>query len=61
MTHPHGTQSVRIVDVEMSFGNMVVFIIKWSLASIPAALILGFFGFTVFVVFSRAASRFAGG
>jgi 1-acyl-sn-glycerol-3-phosphate acyltransferase len=31
---------VAIVDVNMPFGSMVVFIIKWALASVPAALIL---------------------
>jgi len=31
---------VVITDVNMPFGSMVVFIIKWTLASIPAMIIL---------------------
>jgi len=38
---------VAVVDLKMSFWSMVVFMVKWSLASIPAMLILAlplFFG-----------------
>lgn len=35
-------QEVVVADVDMSFGNMVRFMIKWAIASIPAVLILGF-------------------
>jgi len=31
---------VTVVDVQMPFGSMVVFILKWALASIPALIIL---------------------
>lgn len=31
---------VTVVDLKMSFGSMVVFMVKWSIASIPALLIL---------------------
>jgi hypothetical protein len=31
---------VVVVDVRMSFGSMVIFMVKWAIASIPAALIL---------------------
>ena len=31
---------VRIVRIDMPFQNMVEFMVKWALASIPAALIL---------------------
>lgn len=33
-------QHVSVRDVSMPFGSMVVFILKWTLASIPAMLIL---------------------
>jgi hypothetical protein len=33
-------QRVIVTDVDMPFGSMVVFIIKWTLASIPALIIL---------------------
>ncbi len=31
---------VTITDIQMPFGSMVVFIIKWTIASIPAMIIL---------------------
>ena len=43
-------QHVIVKDFEMSFGSMVVFMIKWSVAAIPALGILGFVGFA-FVLF----------
>ncbi|HMP77744.1 MAG TPA: hypothetical protein PKE12_15720, partial [Kiritimatiellia bacterium] len=33
-------QDVRVVDVKMPFGSMVIFMIKWALAAIPAMIIL---------------------
>lgn len=36
----NGAQPVVVVDVRMSFFSMVVFMVKWVLASIPAAIIL---------------------
>ena len=37
-----GTQTVEISDIDMPFGSMVVFMVKWAIASIPAFLILMF-------------------
>lgn len=31
----------NVMDVQMSLGSMVVFMIKWAIASIPAGLVLG--------------------
>ena len=31
---------VEITDVKMPFGSMVVFMVKWAIASIPAIIIL---------------------
>lgn len=31
---------VVVTNVKMPFGSMVIFMIKWALASIPAAIIL---------------------
>lgn len=45
-SHTGGTPQVMNVivrDIEMSFGSMVVFILKWVLASIPAMLIMFIF------------------
>ena len=41
---PHKTQSVKITDINMPFGSMVFFMIKWVLASIPAFIILSIVG-----------------
>ena len=35
-----GIQQVIVTDIQMSFGSMVVFMIKWAIAIIPAAIIL---------------------
>jgi hypothetical protein len=35
-----GRTEVTVVDVQMPFGSMVVFILKWTLAAIPAMIIL---------------------
>lgn len=35
---------VVVVDVRMPFGSMVVFMVKWTLASIPALIILAVVG-----------------
>jgi hypothetical protein len=34
------TMQVVVTDIHMSFSSMVVFMVKWSLASIPAFIIL---------------------
>lgn len=47
-----GSQVV-VTDIRMGFGSMVVFMIKWALASIPAGLIL--------IAFSLVASTFLTG
>ena len=40
-----GAQPVVVLDVNMSFGSMIIFMIKWALAAIPALLILSLIGF----------------
>lgn len=35
-----GKQEVIVTDIRMSFGSMVLFMVKWAIASIPAAIIL---------------------
>lgn len=46
-----GVQPVVVVDVHMRFGSMVMFMIKWAVASIPALLILLVIAFIVQRVF----------
>jgi CHASE2 domain-containing sensor protein len=41
---------VIVKDIEMEFGSMVLFMIKWAIAAIPAAIIL-FLGATIVVTF----------
>jgi len=39
---------VSIVDVRMPFQSMVVFMVKWAIASIPAFIVLGITGSMLF-------------
>jgi uncharacterized membrane protein YvbJ len=36
-----GTTSVRVVDFDIPIGQMMVLMIKWAIAAIPAAIIIG--------------------
>ena len=50
-------QRVRVTDVDMSFGSMVGFMVKWAIAAIPALIILaalGFLGFMFLTIFFAA-------
>lgn len=51
---------VSVVDVDMPFGSMVTFMVKWALAAIPAFLILGFIGAVVVAVFAAFGSALGG-
>lgn len=42
----------RIKDIEMPFGSMVIFMIKWAIAAIPAAIILLIIGGAVWFLFA---------
>ena len=39
---PHPASPVRIVDIQMPFASMVGFMVKWTIAAIPALFILFF-------------------
>jgi hypothetical protein len=39
---------VVVTDIQMPFGSMVVFMIKWTLAAVPAAAILIVIGAVTF-------------
>jgi hypothetical protein len=41
---------VRVVDIDMPIGSMVVFMLKWAIASIPALIILSFAGVFLFAL-----------
>ena len=47
----HDADRVRIVDVDMPFGSMVKFMVKWAIASIPAFIILVVIGVVLTGVF----------
>ena len=42
---------VTVVDVRMPFLSMVVFMVKWAIASIPAIIILAVLGSVLFSIF----------
>ena len=39
-SQPTPAQKVTVTDIDMPFSSMVVFMVKWALAAIPAMLIL---------------------
>ena len=41
---------VTIVDIKMPFSSMVIFMVKWVLASIPAFFILTIIGAVIFSI-----------
>lgn len=45
MSEYTGAQPVVVLDLKMPFNSMIMFMIKWALASIPALLILMVIGF----------------
>jgi hypothetical protein len=50
MPEPAAKMQVVISDIDMSFMSMVFFIVKWTVASIPALIILFLLG-TIAAVF----------
>ncbi len=44
-------EGVTVTDIQMPFGSMVIFMIKWAIASIPAAIILFLMASVFAVVF----------
>jgi len=48
-------QRVVVTDINMSFGSMVEFMVKWAIASIPALIILCAIVFGVMVVLAGIA------
>jgi hypothetical protein len=44
-------REVIVTDIKIPFGSMVVLIIKWAIAAIPAMLILAFLGFLASAIF----------
>lgn len=51
---PQTGHRVVVTDFDMGFGSMIVFMIKWAIASIPAAIILFVLGAILTAIFSGA-------
>lgn len=41
---------IVVVDLRMPFWSMVIFMVKWSIAAIPALIILGIIGSVLFAI-----------
>lgn len=54
------TVNARIVDFDMPFGSMILFMVKWALASIPAILLLAAIGVFVSQLIVEAVKRGGG-
>jgi hypothetical protein len=57
MNTPAPAERVVLVDLRVPFFRLVLFLVKLSLAAIPAAIILG----AIFMVVSAALAAFLGG
>lgn len=44
------SEEIIVKDIQMTFGSMVVFMIKWAIASIPALIILSILMTIVFAI-----------
>jgi hypothetical protein len=42
-----GVQRVVVTDINMAFGSMVIFMVKWVIAAIPAFVILALISLTL--------------
>lgn len=47
---------VVVTDIRMPFWSMVVFMVKWAIAAIPAMIILIIFWFIIMALFSGMGS-----
>ena len=45
-------KNVVVTDIKMPFGSMVVFMVKWAVATIPAIIILTVIGSITFGILS---------
>ena len=49
---PNGLSGAsRIVDIDMPFGSMVTFMVKWAIATIPAFILLFLIGAMLIALF----------
>ena len=50
----NGDRNVVVTDVRMPFVSMVILMVKWSIASIPALIILAILGAILVGIFGAA-------
>lgn len=43
-------EKVIVTDIQMPFTSMIIFMVKWAIASIPAFIILSTLGLTLLVI-----------
>jgi hypothetical protein len=55
---PEELNSVVVTDIKMPFGSMVVFMVKWAIATISAIIILTVIGSIIFGVLSWISGGF---
>ena len=51
MSDETNVQNVAVTDIRMPFLSMVVFMVKWAIAAIPALIILTVIGMFTFGIF----------
>lgn len=56
LPQPAPANRVTVVDFNMPFGSMIVFMLKWAIAAIPAMMMLIALGAFVSVLFAAAAA-----
>jgi hypothetical protein len=49
---PNYSNEVVVTDIRMSFISMVIFMVKWAIAAIPAIIILALLGALLTAIFS---------
>jgi hypothetical protein len=49
---PPAPQRISVVDFDMPFGRMVVFMIKWAFAAIPALIVIWTVVFVCLIIFA---------
>jgi hypothetical protein len=52
-------QNIVLTDIEIPFWSMVFFMVKWTVASIPAMIIIGFFGGFLWLIVSAVITQLA--
>ncbi len=52
------TNEVTVVDIKMPFFSMMIFMIKWAFAAIPAFIIIGIIASVFFGIFGAAVANF---